>query len=294
MPDLKEYIKDKRPTLSASSITTYNSILRNLYKKVFGAGEIETKKFEETDKILAHLKEVPPNKRKTILSALVIITDDKKYRDLMLEDIKEYNHDIGKQEKSESQKENWVAGGDIKSLWDNLKRNTDLIYKKSHITPNDLQQIQSYIIVSLLGGVFVPPRRSKDLVDWKIKNVDKTKDNYLDKSSIHYNSYKTAKCYGEQVVQIPTALKNIITKWIKVNPTDYLLFDTNMNPLTSVKLNQRLNKLFDGKKVGVNALRHTYLTDKYADTMEQKKKIDKDMTEMGSSANMLTTYVKEK
>jgi len=294
MPDLKEYIKDKRPTLSASSITTYNSILRNLYKKVFGAGEIETKKFEETDKILAHLKEVPPNKRKTILSALVIITDDKKYRDLMLEDIKEYNHDIGKQEKSESQKENWVAGGDIKTLWDNLKRNTDLIYKKSHLTPNDLQQIQSYIIVSLLGGVFVPPRRSKDLVDWKIKNVDKTKDNYLDKSSIHYNSYKTAKCYGEQVVQIPTALKNIITKWIKVNPTDFLLFDTNMNPLTSVKLNQRLNKLFDGKKVGVNALRHTYLTDKYADTMEQKKKIDKDMAEMGSSANMLTTYVKEK
>jgi hypothetical protein len=294
MPDLKEYIKDKRPTLSASSITTYNSILRNLYKKVFGAGEIETKKFEETDKILAHLKEVPPNKRKTILSALVIITDDKKYRDLMLEDIKEYNHDIGKQEKSDSQKENWVAGGDIKTLWDNLKRNTDLIYKKSHLTPNDLQQIQSYIIVSLLGGVFVPPRRSKDLVDWKIKNVDKSKDNYLDKSSIHYNSYKTAKCYGEQVVQIPTALKNIITKWIKVNPTDFLLFDTNMNPLTSVKLNQRLNKLFDGKKVGVNALRHTYLTDKYADTMEQKKKIDKDMTEMGSSANMLTTYVKEK
>jgi hypothetical protein len=293
MPDLKEYIKDKRPTLSASSITTYNSILRNLYKKVFGTTEIETKKFDETDKILAHLKEVPPNKRKTILSALVIITDDKKYRDLMLEDIKEYNHEIGKQEKSETQKENWVGGGDIKTLWDTLKRNTDLIYKKSHLTPNDLQAIQSFIIVSLLGGVFVPPRRSKDLVDWKIKSVDKTKDNYLEKSSIHYNSYKTAKCYGEQVVQIPTTLKNIINKWVKVNPTDYLLFDTNMNPLTSVKLNQRLNKLFDGKKVGVNALRHTYLTDKYADTMEQKKKIDKDMKEMGSSANMLTTYVKE-
>jgi hypothetical protein len=293
MPDLKEYIKDKRPTLSASSITTYNSILRNLYKKVFGTTEIETKKFDETDKILAHLKEVPPNKRKTILSALVIITDDKKYRDLMLEDIKEYNHEIGKQEKSETQKENWVGGGDIKTLWDTLKRNTDLIYKKSHLTPNDLQAIQSFISVSLLGGVFVPPRRSKDLVDWKIKSVDKTKDNYLEKSSIHYNSYKTAKCYGEQVVQIPTTLKNIINKWVKVNPTDYLLFDTNMNPLTSVKLNQRRNKLFDGKKVGVNALRHTYLTDKYADTMEQKKKIDKDMKEMGSSANMLTTYVKE-
>ena len=66
-----------------------------------------------------------------------------------------------------------------------------------------------------------------------------------------------------------------------------------MNPLTSVKLNQRINKLFDGKKVGVNQLRHTYLIDKYANTMEKKKKIDKDMAEMGCSANMLTTYVKE-
>jgi len=63
--------------------------------------------------------------------------------------------------------------------------------------------------------------------------------------------------------------------------------------LSSVKLNQRLNKLFDGKKVGVNLLRHTYLTDKYADTLEQKKAVEKDMADMGSSANMLTTYVKE-
>jgi hypothetical protein len=293
MTDLKEYIKEKRPTLSSSSITTYNSILCNLYKKVFGTGEIVKKDFEDTDKILAHLKEVPANKRKTILSALVIITDDKKYRELMLEDIKEYNHDIGKQEKNESQKESWVEGGEVKTLWEQLKRNTDLIYKKSHLTPSDLQQIQSFIIMSLLGGIFVPPRRSKDLVDWRIKNINKEEDNYLEKSSIHYNSYKTAKCYGEQVVQIPTALKNILQKWIKVNPTDYLLFDTNMNPLTSVKLNQRLNKLFDGKKVGVNQMRHTYLTDKYADTLSQKKMIDKDMADMGSSANMLTTYVKE-
>jgi len=293
MPDLKEFIKEKRPSLSASSITTYNSILCNLYKKVFGTGEIDTKHFDNTEKILAHLKEVPANKRKTILSSLVIITEDKKYRELMLEDIKEYNHDIGKQEKNESQKESWVEGNEVKTLWEQLKRNTDLIYKKSQLTPSDLQQIQSFIIISLLGGIFVPPRRSKDLVDWRIKDINKSMDNYLDKSSIHYNSYKTAKCYGEQVVQIPIALKNILQKWIKVNPTDYLLFDTNMNPLTSVKLNQRLNKLFDGKKVGVNQMRHTYLTDKYADTMNQKKMIDKDMADMGSSANMLTTYVKE-
>jgi hypothetical protein len=88
-------------------------------------------------------------------------------------------------------------------------------------------------------------------------------------------------------------LKNTLTKWIKINPTDYLLFDTNMNPLTSVKLNQRLNRLFDGKKVGVNQLRHTYLTDKYGDTLIKNKEIANTMSDMGSSANMLKTYVKE-
>jgi hypothetical protein len=135
--------------------------------------------------------------------------------------------------------------------------------------------------------------RSKDFVDFKIKNVDKTKDNYLEKNSIHFNSYKTAKCYGEQVVTIPPILKNILNKWIKINPTEYLLFDSNMNQLSSVKLNQRLNKIFD-KKVSVNQLRHTYLTDKYAKTSEENKALANDMTDMGSSKNMADTYIKLK
>jgi len=290
---LKEAIKDKRPNLSASSITTYNSILSNLYKKVFGAGEVDLGKFGETDKILHFLKDLPANKRKTILSALVIITDNKKYREQMLEDIKEYNHEIGKQEKTDNQKESWVEGGEIKELWEKLKRNADLIYKKKHYTQSDLQEIQSFIIMSLLGGVFIAPRRAKDFCDFKIKAVSPSTDNYLRKTDLVFNSYKTSKCYGEQVVKIPIVLKNILAKWIKINPTDYLLFDTNMNPLTSVKLNQRLNRLFDGKKVGVNQLRHTYLTDKYGDTLNQNKEIANTMSDMGSSSNMLKTYVKE-
>lgn len=292
MTDLKDFIKEKRPNLSASSITTYNSILKNLYKKVFGEGEIDKKKFDDKDKILEYLKEVPPNKRKTILSALVIITDDKKYRELMLEDIKDYNHEIGKQEKSETQKENWVEGSAVQNLWGNLKNNADLLYKKKHLTPNDLQQIQNYIMLSLLGGMFIAPRRSKDYCDFKIKNVDKAKDNYLDKATLVFNSYKTAKCYGEQKVNIPPTLKLLLNKWIKVNPTEYLFFDTNMNPLTNVKMNQRLNKLFDGKKVAINQLRHLYLTEKYGDHMKEQKKLEADMSAMGSSAAMEKTYIK--
>ena len=293
MDKIKDYIHTKRPNLSKSSITTYGSILKNLFLKVFGDGEVDFSKFDDTDKVLSFLKDMPPNRRKTILSALVIITDKKQYRDLMAEDVRDYNKDINKQEKSPEQQASWVDTNQVKEVCAELKKNADLIYKKKVLSPADLQQIQNYIIMCVLGGCFIVPRRSKDYCDFKIANIDKAKDNYLDKSKFVFNSYKTAKTYGKQEIDIPVQLKNIIAKWIKVNPTDYLLFDSNMGKLSSVKLNQRLNKIFGEKKVGVNILRHSYLTDKFGDTIAKKAEIDKVMTEAGSSASMLDTYVKK-
>jgi hypothetical protein len=165
-----------------------------------------------------------------------------------------YNKEIDLQTKSETQKENWVNGNDIGEIYSELKRDAEAIYKKKNPTSSDLQQIQNYIIMSLLGGVYIPPRRSKDFVDFKIKNIEKEKDNYMDKNKLVFNSYKTAKTYGQQVVDIPKELKSILTKWIKLNPTEHLLFDVNMNKLSSVKLNQRLNKIFDNRTISVNNL----------------------------------------
>ena len=57
--NFKKDLKTKRPTLSESAITTYNSILTNLYKRVFKDDELDEKKFDETDKVLDFPKEVP-------------------------------------------------------------------------------------------------------------------------------------------------------------------------------------------------------------------------------------------
>lgn len=293
MSSLKDYIHSKRNTLSVSSITTYASILKNLYKNVFNSDNIDIKKFDEVNKILEYLHNIPVNKRKTILSALVIITDNKEYRNLMLNDVKKYNIDISKQEKTPEQETSWVEEDEIKNIWDELKANAELLYKKKNLKPSDLQQIQNYIILSLLGGIYIPPRRSKDYVDFLIKNIDKTKDNYIEKNKLIFNSYKTAKTYGQQELEIPKQLQQILKKWISINPTNYLLFDIYLKPLNAVKLNQRLNKIFNLKKVGVNSLRHTYLTDKYKDTIELKNNINKTMSEMGSSSKQLETYVKK-
>jgi len=293
MEKIKDFISEKRPTLSKSSVNTYASILKNLYKKVFDDTEYNLNKFEKTSPVLEYLKDMPPNKRKTILSALVVITNEKPYRDLMMDDVRDYNKTVETQTKTDTQKENWITGDGIQEIYSELKTNADALYKKKSLTPSDLQQIQNYIIMSLLGGIYVPPRRSKDFVDFKIKGVDKSKDNFLDKNRLVFNSYKTAKTYGQQTLDIPKELKSILTKWIKVNPTEYLLFDQNMNQLSSVKLNQRMNKIF-GKKISVNQMRHTYLSDKYAKTSEESKKLAADMTAMGSSKNMADTYIKLK
>ena len=291
LEEITKLINDKRPTLSASSVKTYVSILSNLYKKVFG-DEYQSKNFDDSEKILKHLSDMPVNKRKTILSALVVITSCKAYRDQMLKDIENFNEDIGKQEKTESQEESWVSNNNVQDLHNSLMSQSMALYRKTSHSMTDLQEIQNFIILCLLGGIYIPPRRSKDYVDFKIGNIDHEKDNYIEKKKFIFNSYKTAKTYGRASIECPPELMKIIKKWIKINPTEYLLFDSQGNKLSNVKLNQRINKIF-GKKVSVNQLRHTYLTSKYSDLIEKENALDADMKQMGSSRGQFKTYVKK-
>lgn len=291
--DIKAYIKSKREGLAESSITTYASILKSLYKKVWGDEKMDFGKFSEHKVILESLKDLPPNKRKTILSALFIITQIPQYRTLMMEDSTAYAKEIAQNKKTETQEENWVEPQEIDAVLTKLEKDASAIYKKQTKTPQDLQEVQNYIIMVMLSGKYIPTRRSKDFCDFKIKNINPETDNYIDKKNLVFNSYKTAKTYGRQTLPIPIKLKNILNKWIAINPTDYLLFDVNMNPLTNVKLNQRINKIFDGKKVSTNNLRHTNITEALGEHKATKKKAEKLMTDMGSSFNMVDTYYKE-
>jgi integrase len=129
-------------------------------------------------------------------------------------------------------------------------------------------------------------------VDFKIRDIDREKDNYIDKKVLVFNSYKTAKTYQRQEIAIPPELLKILNKWIKLNPTDYLLFDSNSKKLSNVKLTQRLNKIF-GKKASVNQLRHSYLSDKYQDTIKLNNDMADDMAAMGSSRHQEKIYIKK-
>lgn len=289
MSELTKFIKDKRPTLSEGSLKTYTSILKSLHKKIWG-GEIKVKDFDDSKKVLEFLKDLEPNKRKTLLSALTVITDNTEYRTQMMEDVSNYNKNINKQEKSEVQKANWVDTSEVKVIYDNLKKNADLLYKKGSHNSSELQQIQNFILLALMSGLIIAPRRSLDYCEFKIRNIDKEKDNYLEKCKLIFNRYKTQKTYGTQEVVIPVQLRNILNKWSKINPSEYLLIDTNGNKLNSVKLNQRFNNIFGGKKVATNMLRSSFLTGKYAETSKKQKEMEQDLENMGT--NVPKNYIK--
>ena len=91
---------------------------------------------------------------------------------------------------------------------------------------------------------------------------------------------------------LPAELKKILIKWSKSNPTDHLLFNSKLLPLTSPQVTQIFNRIFNGKKVSTNQLRHTFLTGKFADYSKQQKVVDQTMKDMGSSASVLPNYVR--
>lgn len=292
MVDLREVLKEKRPSLSDSSVTTYVSILKNLHKKVFPHEEINMKDYDDVDRILEFLHDVPPSRRKTILSALVVATQNPKYKESMLSDISEYQNMIATQEKSENQKEHWITYPQVLARLKELEQDAKLLYKKKNQTMTDLQHIQNYIILALLSGKYVAPRRSMDYCCMRIRNCKK-EDNYIDGNKFIFNKYKTAKYSGTQEILISSQLRKILDKWIsKNNHTDWLLYDNNSQPLTSIKLNQRLNKIFQDK-LSTNSLRHAYLTHMYGNTIKLNEQISNTMKSMGSSAAMALNYIKK-
>lgn len=294
--DFNNELKKKRVHLSEGSLKTYNSLLKTIYKKVFeNTDKPDIEKFKEQEKILKFLEDKSSSSRKTYLASLICIAPDvEEYKKVMNKDMADYKEEMDKQVMNDKQAENNISSSEIFDMWKDYKKTADFLYKKKSLSISDLQQIQDFILISLLGGVFVVPRRSLDYVAMKYKNYDEDKDNYILKNKFIFHKFKTAKFHKEgQSLDIPPALKKILNKWISVIPEDIdtLLFNSNFEELSSITLNQRFNKIFRGK-ISVNQMRHTYLTERYGAMMQKQKDMAVDMDNMGSSLAQSKVYVK--
>jgi hypothetical protein len=289
-------IKENKPNIGESSLKTYISILKNLFKKYGKDNEFNIKWFsEETDR-LKDLEEVKPNIKKTILSALISITKDthnKKYKKVMMDSAQEVQATNLKQEKSEAQSKNWISQEELLNKFIEMRKQVKSLWTKPQLTKNDYTNLQNLILVLITSGLMIPPRRSKDWSEFKIKNIS-DKDNFLKGNKLFFNTYKGSDNKGQQIIELPSGKKDLVMifkKFIKLNPHDYLLVDSQGKKMNSVKINQHLEKIFN-KKISVNLLRHSYVSEKYPIT--QVAELTKDAADMGSSVNMmLNQYIKK-
>ncbi len=286
---ITEALKINRPNLSTSSLKTYSSVLRNLQKNMKGEG-IEWFS-ENVTSILDYLKEKTAQTKKTSLSALFVLTKNQSYKDVMVQVMKLVNETDKNQKKNDKQDKNWMSVKEIQDIYEPLLvKAKSMLSKKSILNESTMME---FLLVSFLGGVVkdLAPRRSQDYTELKIRNYDTKKDNYYKRSKFYFNIYKTAKSYGEKVIQVPKELDVILKKWVKMNTNDYMLYSTNGNKLSSPQISRILNKVFD-KNVSTSMLSHIYLTNIYKD-LPPLNKMQELSREMGHSILQGLEYVKK-
>ena len=239
------------------------------------------------------MREVPYNKRKTTLAALVVLTGNLEYTKLMNDDIHEYNKNKVLQ-KQDGKFDNMLTTKDVEDIFKKTEIDAKHLLKQTNHSMADLQKIQNYILLALTSGLFQAPRRSLDWV-MKFRNFDMEKDNYVDlkRKEFVFNVFKKRKDKGQQRIDITKPLLSILKKWIAIIPEgiDYVLFDGKRNAISPSQITHRLNGIFK-KNISTSMLRHIYLTSRFS-TINLKELIDTSEA-MGNSPMMALEYVKNK
>jgi hypothetical protein len=284
---IQEVLRKNKPDVKESSIKTYSSIIGKICKNLELYFE-EDVFIRHKSKVMDYLKNIPISTQRSVISAIIAIHPDEDFKELLDRANADYNAEKATGEATQKERDNWVSQDEIKDKLDELRRLYKSTSSKKEKTSKDYQVLQNYIILALTGGMYIPPRRLSDFTNLKINNINQATDNYIkDGNILILNIYKTAGKYGEQELNLPKKLVKIIDKFLEQTEhinREYLLFDNYYQPLTSVKLNQRLNSIFGGKKISTNNFRHSYLTERFGDNYQEMKDT---ATMMGTSVGVI-------
>jgi hypothetical protein len=200
-------------------------------------------------------------------------------------------------DKTQKQTDNWITWDEVQKKVADLREKVAEFKSNKSITNQQYESLLHYLIVSLYTET--QPRRNQDYLDMFVskKQPTETEHNYvvLTKSkptSFIFNKFKTSKKYGQQTLEVPETLSNVIAEYLKFHPlkknaTFKFLVSHDGTPITAVNAITRvLNKIF-GKRVGSSMLRHIFLSTKY-----DIKEMEKDANAMGHSVEEQKKYMK--
>ena len=286
-------LNDKKPFKTLTFLKDTEKI-----DKLIGAYALNTQKalYSTLTSILSLYKDKPTYKRVYTF-----------YFDKMMGKSKEVNG-VNPQEKTEAQKDNWISWNEVKRRHADLKEKVDAFAAQKALTPSQFDTLLHYTVLSLY--TFSQPRRNQDYMDMfisilkKLKPEELSKDkNYLAVEKVPtkfiFNKYKTAKKYGQQIIDIHPELAEVLSIYLKHHPLlkgnksktveCKFLVSADGTPLTALNAITRiLNKIF-GKKIGSSMLRHIYISDKFGDEF---KEMSETAANMGHSVAEQRNYAK--
>jgi len=292
-----------RPNLSKGTIKTYVSIITNLAKQAKVAITCPADVIHHYKPLLEHMGTQTPMSRKSRLAALIVFIEKsegaepvvKAIREKMMEDIKTCEASDDEGTKNAKQEAAMIPWAEVLQKYESLKAKAEpLLMGKAALSRQEFQLCQLYVLMSCF--VLIPPRRSLDYTEFRIRNADDTV-NYMmmekRKPQFVFNVYKTARKYNKQTVAIPPALYKIVQAWGKHNTHDWLLMNVGQtNKLTPTALTKLFNDFFQ-KKISTSMLRHIYLSDVYKDVPAMKEMKER-AAAMGQSVQVaLGKYVKK-
>lgn len=301
---IAEVIKANRPKISESTVRTYVSIIKNFAKQMGIELENAQDVITHYEKIIAHVKHLPANVRKTRLSAIVVFIQHAKeeasdalkaLNDAMSNAKEEYNEEVDNQTMTEKQKETMKPWNYFVEKYHELEKQVEPLLEKDDLTKAEFAQFQMYVILSC--NILLEPRRSMDWTEFKLRNVDKEKDNYISiikrKPYLVFNQFKTVKKEGRLTIPCPKKLYKILyAEWMFKNKHDWLLMNASQtNKINSTQYTKLLYNFF-GENISTNILRHSHNTTKYKD-IPPLKEMKKTAKNMSHSLTTALQYIKK-
>ena len=279
----------------------------------------------------AFLKDIPaidaiiekgkPNTQKNYYTAILGCTHDYKAKKTYKKTVEYYvrkfetvsqslRTELDKNEKTETQKENWIEWKEVIEIRDKLQAEVDALDLSGSILATDYDKILRNTILALY--TYIPPRRNKDYTLMKVAFCDFVNDlppthNYYDikKQRFIFNAYKTATTYGQQIVSIKdnAALIKVLETYIKIHQIHKEIDGNYMYDMLThfggtpfeheYDITRYLNRTF-GKNIGPTMLRHIFISDKFDIVQIKKENAEKLQiaNDMAHSVEVQQNYMK--
>ena len=272
--DIKDQIINNRKDISELSINQYFSSLKVICKEVNIDIRVLSIKtiYNKINQIFDYLDNLSSyNNRITKLNALIAYSECSKLRsktkDKLLNALyKKSNYEVKINHSLKYSKNNEVID------WNKvlkIHKEFSLVIKDIFTDDMSLTErliVQNYVILSLL--VLIEPRQGLDYVNIKIYNIKPSIDNHVvkigNKKYLTIHNFKKQSKFSVDRIELPKQLVDIINKFSKNAPSDYLLCNKNLEQMSLSTLTKKINSIFDCDnmgdigKISIKHLNHSY------------------------------------